>query len=116
MRLRLCLNSDCQKKLTGKQRMYCSDRCRMVCKRNPNKKFANVRQSFANVREFGNKRTFTIKFSVLFQSDNLLGEWDKGLINKYLRRKLADIALREIQSDYPDWHVEIQIDTKADFD
>jgi len=40
------------------------------------------------------------------------GEWDKGLLGEYIRRKIAKIVLEVLRYEHPEWDIEVTIDSK----
>lgn len=110
----------CGKLLTGKQRKYCSEAHRKRYER-ANKSGHSLtafvlkssgfgRELTGNVRKFSNKRTFEVKFTVIFASNEVPGDWDVGLINDYLKFKVAQIVREVLLYEQPGWEIEVKLD------
>lgn len=58
----------------------------------------------------GNKRLFEVKFTVKFESDLPPGEWDRGLINDYVRRRARQVLEAVLLDEHPDWDIKITVE------
>jgi hypothetical protein len=108
---------NCEKPLTGKQRQFCSDACRKQSARreasaNVRELSANVRELSANGRNYCNIRNFIVTVRVTFSSNSQPAEWDCGLINAHIRRRLETKLLEILSDEQPDWKIEVKIDSK----
>lgn len=111
----------CGKQLTGKQRLFCSDACRKKHDRakpgqEPGQDLsAFIRELEANVRKpsgFTNNRTFDVRLTVRFSSGEPAGEWDRGLIDEYLRAKIARIVKIVLENERKDWQIRVEVVSK----
>lgn len=105
----------CDKPLTGKQRKWCSDACRMRYKRTaassgpfgPGSGLGSgVRQSFGNVRisfENGEKNTIQARIIIKYDSQGWEAEWDGFVIKTELRSHLRQFLGEILQELFPRW-------------
>lgn len=113
---------NCQKPLTGKQRLFCSEACRKQYRRRQKSgRKADtalslfVREWAASDREqaaFTNKRTFAVRVLVHFASDQPVGEWDHGLINDYLAGRIAQLIIAYLELEHPEWEIRVEVQSR----
>ena len=114
----------CDKPLTGKQRKWCSDACRMRVKRTAANSgtfspgsglVSEVRQSFGNVRiSFANGQKNTIQAGIIisFDSQGWEAEWDGFVIKTELKNHLRQFLGQILRELFPKWQfgwIEIEI-------
>jgi hypothetical protein len=123
---KLCLREGCKKILTGKQRLFCSDACRMRYGRGREKSeqkseqecsvlFANRSVLTANRSLFTNKREFTITFTVVFVSGHNPGEWDLGLLDVSTKSEIARIIQNYLEYAHQGWQITVKLESKPQF-
>lgn len=118
--MRIC--QQCGNQLSGKQRLFCSEACRkrydragQAGQKNGQTVSAIVRELGGNVRKlsgFSNNRMFEVRVTVRFSSNQPPGEWDYGLINEYLRARIAKIVHMVIREEHADWQIRVEVVSK----
>lgn len=105
----------CDKPLIGKQRLFCSEACRKRYARSGQSTTAfvlelagNGRKLSGNVRDFSNNRTFQVQYTVTFRSNLPGGEWDAGLLNDFMKHRVARIIYEVLIYEHPDWQIEVK--------
>lgn len=63
-------------------------------------------------RAANNRRLFEVKFRVKFESELPPGEWDRGLINLYVRERVKQILRAVLEDEHPEWLVSIEAESK----
>lgn len=99
--MKLCM-CGCGQYLTGNQRKFASDACRMRYNRSNKKANANRAGSFAFRSSFDRQVTMRVCFTVVFGVYWQAGDFDLSLINKPKRLRLADDLRYWMGENHPD--------------
>lgn len=51
-----------------------------------------------------------MKLTVVFLSNEIPGDWDVGLVNDYLKFKIAQIVREVLLYEQPGWEIEVKLD------
>lgn len=69
-----------------------------------------VRGKTGNSADFLNKRTFEVRLTVKFASDEPPGDWDKGLLDNYIKRTIGLVVHKVLVYEHPDWQIEVKVE------
>lgn len=56
-----------------------------------------------------NRRLFEVVVRVKFESELPRGEWDRGLIDVYLKRRVKQVLVAILEDEHPEWNITLEL-------